>query len=65
MWSSNSMRSLRCELGVLALVSALAGCGFQLRGSYEPPYQSMFVAAASTSQRVSQPCRQARKLRIL
>ena len=53
MWSFNSMPCLRrglSGLSVLALLSALAGCGFQLRGSYELPYQSMFVAAASTSQ---------------
>ena len=31
-------------------VVMLAGCGFQLRGSYELPYKSVFVAAAGTSQ---------------
>jgi LPS-assembly lipoprotein len=34
---------------LLALVLAPAGCGFQLRGSFELPYQSIFVSASSTS----------------
>ena len=32
-----------------AALLAVAGCGFQLRGSYELPYQSVFVAAPSAS----------------
>jgi LPS-assembly lipoprotein len=47
MWSSRPMRR---ALGPAALAVLLAGCGFQLRGSYELPYASVFVSAASTSQ---------------
>lgn len=47
MWSS---KSLRRQLVCIGLAAILAGCGFQLRGSYELPYSSVFVAAASTSQ---------------
>ena len=46
MWSSELLRR---HLAGLALAGALAGCGFQLRGSYELPYQSVFVSAAATS----------------
>jgi len=35
---------------LLAAISLLASCGFQLRGSYEIPYKSIFVAAPGTSQ---------------
>ncbi len=51
MWWSERMHILRqrFRLGLLGMLMALGACGFQLRGSYELPYQSVFVAAASTS----------------
>jgi LPS-assembly lipoprotein len=37
-------------LGGTALLLVLAGCGFQLRGAYNVPFASVFVAAPGTSQ---------------
>ena len=31
------------------LIALVAGCGFQLRGAYSLPYESLFVAVADTS----------------
>lgn len=45
MWSSR----IKFAIAVCAL-AALAGCGFQLRGSYELPYKSVHIAAPGTSQ---------------
>lgn len=43
------MRSrLRSTLLVLC-VAVIAGCGFQLRGSYTLPYESLYVAVPDTS----------------
>ena len=43
------MRSiLRAALGVIAL-TLLAACGFQLRGSYELPYESLFISGPDSS----------------
>ena len=50
MWSSEFMHRYVRHLILLMLVAALAGCGFQLRGSYELPYKSVFVSATATSQ---------------
>ena len=50
MWSSEFMHRYVRHLILLVLMAALAGCGFQLRGSYELPYKSVFVSAAATSQ---------------
>ncbi len=36
-------------VAAIGLALSLAGCGFALRGSYELPYQGIFVAAPSTS----------------
>src|SRR5258706_2235558 len=48
MWWSERAPIVR-RLALLAMAATLAGCGFQLRGFYELPYQSVFVAAAGTS----------------
>ncbi len=45
MWSSDYLRSGF----IAAALLCLASCGFQLRGSYELPYQGVFVAAPSAS----------------
>jgi LPS-assembly lipoprotein len=45
MWSSSTARTF-----TVCALAALAGCGFQLRGSYELPYKSVHIAAAGTSQ---------------
>ena len=37
------------NLVLTVLIAMLAGCGFQLRGSYELPYQGIYVAAPPTS----------------
>lgn len=42
--SSHLLRPL-----LVATLLTVASCGFQLRGSYELPYQSVFVAAPSAS----------------
>jgi LPS-assembly lipoprotein len=44
MWSSNLVRAI-----ATGLIATLAGCGFQLRGSYELPYKSVHIAAPGTS----------------
>jgi LPS-assembly lipoprotein len=44
MWSSNFVRAIS-----IGLIATLAGCGFQLRGSYELPYKSVHIAAPGTS----------------
>lgn len=36
-------------IATIGLMLSLAACGFALRGSYELPYQGIFVAAPSTS----------------
>src|SRR5260221_4492725 len=48
MWWSERAPIVR-RLALLAMAATLAGCGFQLRGFYELPYQSVFVSAAGTS----------------
>lgn len=48
MWSSSASRARRAA--VCGLVALLAGCGFQLRGEYNVPFASVYVAAPATSQ---------------
>jgi LPS-assembly lipoprotein len=36
-------------IAALSVAISIGGCGFALRGSYELPYQGIFVAAPSTS----------------
>ena len=45
MWWSSVFKIMTA----ISLMLSLAGCGFALRGSYELPYQGIFVAAPSTS----------------
>jgi LPS-assembly lipoprotein len=62
MWSSNSvlnsvlktMRAksaagLRTFTAIVCIAVTVAGCGFQLRGSYELPYKAVHIAAPGTS----------------
>ena len=46
MWSCDSLR----VLGAFAIALAMSACGFQLRGEYNVPFASVFVAAPGTSQ---------------
>src|SRR6266481_4580363 len=49
--SCSMLSSKRLAIPLLLCAALLlASCGFQLRGSYELPYKSVFVAAAGTSQ---------------
>ncbi len=43
------MRPLLRLLSLLALSCGLAACGFQLRGSYSLPYESIFISAPDYS----------------
>ena len=49
MWSF-SARRFRAALVVLLCAALLPGCGFHLRGEYNVPFASVYVAAAGTSQ---------------
>src|ERR1700733_11123587 len=53
MWSSNSLMNLRRRIAlllVLAIGSALTACGFHLRGEYNVPFASVFLASTGASQ---------------
>lgn len=43
------MRSTPRSLLLVVIMALAAGCGFQLRGSYSLPYESLYVAVADTS----------------
>jgi LPS-assembly lipoprotein len=43
------MRPLLRLLSLLVLMSGLAACGFQLRGSYALPYESLFISVPDYS----------------
>jgi len=47
MWSSKLIAL--CSVVLLAALTVLGGCGFQLRGSYELPYKTLLVTSTSTS----------------
>lgn len=49
MWSF-SARRFRAISAVLLCTALVPGCGFHLRGEYNVPFASVFVAAAGTSQ---------------
>lgn len=49
MWSFNARR-FQVAWTALLCAALLPGCGFQLRGEYNVPFASVFVAAAGTSQ---------------
>ena len=40
------MRRLLTQFALLAWLAVLAGCGFQLRGAYTLPYESIYIAGA-------------------
>ncbi len=43
------MRKIRIKLLFLVIAIALSSCGFKLKGSYEIPYQTLYLQAAGES----------------